>query len=1008
MTATPWCKTPSGARSLLAFLITFLTIPAFSQTPIFPQLPLDFALFPSSTAAYADFNGDGQVDEASPNGINAIGISFNNGANHSPTFSTIQLTCQPQSVVAADLNNDNKVDLAFSCQTPNQPAYVGVVLGNGDGTFQAASYYAVPGAPSVPVLTAVDLNGDGYLDVAVLSGTSQVGVLLNQGSSKPGSLLTASLYAAPTGVSLLYISSGDFNGDGKQDIVAGNTQIAVYYGKGDGTLNTPQLTTASTPDSEAFVTGDYNRDGLTDIAFLGSPVESAPTSLQILLGDPSGKLVTGSNLPLDPSVNYRWIVPFQNTSTSNITNFALIGNVTSIALNDGSGDLSLGESYGVSTYAVAQAGSNGDTNLYFQSDVESVTLVGNGNGTFQGPRATLLGGGFGAILSADLNADGLADVLSIDAAGNLVAALGRGNGTFTVSSRSGTAAATGLFLVTGDFNGDGKLDALTIFPGVINNQDGEILSTASLYFCAGNGDGTFQSYTSPVNLAISAAQPPLVGTLTGTTNLTLCSLHGTTVIEGPQPPTGVLFFAGNGNGTFATPVSLPLPYTSIRFAADLNNDQKLDIIGGTTVSLGNGDGTFVQQPLGISGTILAVSDLNGDGNLDLMTSNGLTVGIYAGNGDGTFQSTPFYTTTDFSTNSGVGPFIAIGDVNADGHPDLLLQYLNFPAPHLPVLLGDGAAKFTPDQNEYSLGNAQTNSNGIATVARLNNQAPMGSADHSLDYLYGTNGVVTSLLNQNNPAPLAPAPIASKTVLSATAGSAAPGQQLTIAATVTGASPTGTVSFVAGGKTLGTAPLTNGTATLAVSFPAVGTFAVIANYPGDRNNTPSSSYPLSLAIAPVASKTTLAISSANAGTNQQLTFTATVAGLNPTGKVTFASATTTLGTASITDGLATLPFAFTTSGHLCRHGNLRGRRRQPGQRLHTSHSHGRSAGLHHHRLPVLRNHQGRTVRNDHTHRYSNRRLHRHGQVLLRHAAHRGQPAPLLRPPLPQPAAWPPAL
>src|ERR1700733_4825253 len=115
MTATPWFKTPSGARSLLAFLITLLTIPAFSQTPIFPVLPIDFALFPSSTYAYADLNGDGQVDQASPNSNNAINISFNNGANHSPTFGTIQLTCQPQAVVAADLNNDTKIDLAFSC-----------------------------------------------------------------------------------------------------------------------------------------------------------------------------------------------------------------------------------------------------------------------------------------------------------------------------------------------------------------------------------------------------------------------------------------------------------------------------------------------------------------------------------------------------------------------------------------------------------------------------------------------------------------------------------------------------------------------------------------------------------------------------------------------------------------------------------------------------------------------------------------------------------------------------
>ena len=131
--------------------------------------------------------------------------------------------------------------------------------------------------------------------------------------------------------------------------------------------------------------------------------------------------------------------------------------------------------------------------------------------------------------------------------------------------------------------------------------------------------------------------------------------------------------------------------------------------------------------------------------------------------------------------------------------------------------------------------------------------------------------------------------------------------------VTGASPTGTVSFVAAGKALGTAPLTNGTATLAVSFPAAGTFPVIANYPGDSNNTPSSSNPLSLAIAPVASKTTLSLSTSNAGTNQQLTLTASVSGLNPTGTVTFASTTATLGTAPVTNGVATLPFTFTAAG-----------------------------------------------------------------------------------------------
>jgi hypothetical protein len=237
-------------------------------------------------------------------------------------------------------------------------------------------------------------------------------------------------------------------------------------------------------------------------------------------------------------------VPFQNTNTSNITNFALSGSVTSIALNDGNGNLSLGESYGLSNYAIAQTGSNGNTNLYFPSDVESVVLVGNGNGTFQGPPASVLGGGGSAMLTADVNADGIADVLTVDTAGNLVAALGRGNGRFSVTSRT---AGTGQLLVTGDFNGDGKLDALMIFPGAVDFH-GNTLSTASLYFYGGNGDGTFQNAT-PQNLTITPALTPLVGDFNGDNKLDLILPYeaGNVDPEAPQPPSGVLFLAGNGD-----------------------------------------------------------------------------------------------------------------------------------------------------------------------------------------------------------------------------------------------------------------------------------------------------------------------------------------------------------------------------------------------------------------------------------------------------------------------------
>ncbi|NYF52947.1 FG-GAP-like repeat-containing protein [Tunturiibacter gelidoferens] len=900
MTATSWFKTPSGARSLLVLLIApFLTLPAVAQTqkPIYPTLPYNFALFPTATGAFGDFNGDGRIDEATPNGINAMGLRLNNGPASSPTLTSIPLSCSPQFVLATDLNNDNKIDLAFSCSG----AYVGVMLGNGDGTFQTASYYPVPSS-ALSGITAVDLNGDGYLDIAVVADTVNVGVLLNQGVGKPGSLSSPKLYPAPSGVSLSTINAGDFNGDGKQDIIAGYTQIAIYYGNGDGTLNTPQLTTAST--GTAFVVGDFNRDGLTDVAYLGPNPQTPTSSLQVLLGDSSGTLTNGSSLALDPTVKYLYIVPFQNTNASNITNLALIGNVTTIALNDGAGGLTLGESYGVSNFAIPETADNGITNLYFQSNVESIVLAGNGNGTFQGPRATLLGSNYQAV--ADLNADGLTDVLSTDESGNLIVALGRGDGSFTVVSR--TQVSPNPFAgptTVGDFNGDGKEDVL-FFPGVTPSGN------AQVEFLAGNGNGTFQPIVNELQIPVPGVGATVVGDFNGDGNLDIVY---TTPSSRAYPYETLYYLAGNGAGNFAAPVELaqqiPNSLVSPILIADLNGDGILDIIWDNSTLLGNGDGTFNRQPLSIAGNAISLSDLNGDGKPDLVVyNNGPTgVSLYAGNGDGTFQTTPFYTPDLTGTFPyGASPLASIGDVNADGHPDLLLQSFPYGQPGvLAVFLGDGTGNFVLE-NTYPL-----ISTGFSMLARLNAQAPSLPGDHTLDYVYTAGGATISLLNQLNPAPTAPAPLPSKTTLAASSTSAAPGQQLTLTATVTGASPTGTVSFITNGKALGTAAITNGTAALATSFAAAGTYPVIANYPGDANNTPSSSNAVSIFVAPVNSTTTLSVSAGSAGTNQQLTFTASVTGLNPTGKVTFASSTATLGTTSLINGVATLPFAFTATG-----------------------------------------------------------------------------------------------
>jgi hypothetical protein len=160
--------------------------------------------------------------------------------------------------------------------TSSSPAQtiVVVLLGKGDGTFQSPAYYAVNPLSSA---TLVDLNGDHYLDIAVVSSATsgyQSTVFLNDGSSLPGVFGAAANYSAgtaqapPAGGEVL--ASGDFNGDGKQDVIASALNgFVLFFGNGDGTFQ-PASVQSVIPGNFplSFTVGDFNQDGITDVAFL--------------------------------------------------------------------------------------------------------------------------------------------------------------------------------------------------------------------------------------------------------------------------------------------------------------------------------------------------------------------------------------------------------------------------------------------------------------------------------------------------------------------------------------------------------------------------------------------------------------------------------------------------------------------------------------------------------------------------------------------------------------------
>ena len=524
---------------------------------------------------------------------------------------------------------------------------------------------------------------------------------------------------------------------------------------------------------------------------------------------------------------------------------------------------------------------------------------------------------------ADVNNDGIADMVFLPAQGGnyFGTALGRGDGSFAILNQTTPVppAQTGYLLMTGDFNGDGKTDALAIQPGSVgHNALTCVAPDAQLLSYLGSGDGRFQAKGTALALGVSGAGAGATGDFNSDGNLDV-------ILPYNCNPTGLLFLPGHGDGTFGSPIDLNVQGSNnpVPLVGDLNNDKKLDFIWNAVVFLGNGDGTFKQLPLTIPGgsAVVAIADLNGDGTLDVISGRINQIGpgsmIYAGNGDGTFQTTPFYTvplpayTYQYS--------FATGDVNGDGNPDLLVGEQGGAAPYLGVYLGDGHGNFTQDTNTYIVNTAQSFGANPIVPARLNNQAPPSNRDNRLDVViplldsFAATSNITSLLNQTNPVPVKPAPLTSTTTLQTSLATATPGAAITLTASVFGTNPTGSVSFSANGNALGTEALVNGSATLATSFANAGSYTVTAAYEGDSNNTASTSSPVGITITPATSATTLQATPTAGNVNGQITLKASVSGDSPTGSVSFSAGSASLGTATLTNGVATLQTSFSAAG-----------------------------------------------------------------------------------------------
>jgi len=239
-------------------------------------------------------------------------------------------------------------------------------------------------------------------------------------------------------------------------------------------------------------------------------------------------------------------------------------------------------------------------------------------------------------------------------------------------------------MAVGDFNGDGRADMAIANLGIEYLCCPGHYTNGSVSVLLANGDGTFQDAvtyeqaSSPSCLA--------VGDFNGDGKSDL--------VMGKSGTTNVSVRLGNGDGTFGAPTDFGAGPSPISLAVgDLNGDGKLDLAvvnfgadlrsphsGSVSVLLGIGDGSFrsaVNYAEGIDPFSIAIADFNGDGKPDLVVANdGFyknilyhdydNVMVLLGKGDGTFNS-PVTFFAGLSPRS-----VAVGDVNGDGKPDIVV------------------------------------------------------------------------------------------------------------------------------------------------------------------------------------------------------------------------------------------------------------------------------------------------------------------------------------------------
>jgi FG-GAP-like repeat/FG-GAP repeat len=606
-----------------------------------------------AAVAVADVNGDNKLDIVVTGGRfekGSVGILLGNGDGTFQPEILYDLPAQGFSLAVGDFNGDGKPDLAVGYWHQSSSG-LAILLNNGNGTFGLPKTYAFRKRPAS--IEVGDFNSDGHLDLMCAGEDGSVYVVLGNGNGS---------FQQPVQINLNFsvrsFAVGDFNGDGKLDFVATWTYdyqygaVEVVLGNGDGTFQPGVTYPSGGIGSTSVVVADLNGDGKLDFA-----VANTGDDLGIFFGRGDGTFRpqvayrTGSEANREPGALA--VVGF---ATSKAVDLAVCAGTTvvSVLVGNGKGEFQAARDYAIvppynypEAFAFGDFNSDGKTDMAIPDDQGIAIFMNEGRGTFRTAKHFGLSGSGTAL--GDFNNDGKLDLVS--GATEIGVMLGKGDGTFDHLRTYPVNGRTASFAV-GDFDGDGNLDI-----AAAENYSGHV------YVLLGKGDGTFHlpiSYITQLRPSVV-----LVGDLNGDGKLDL-------YVTGTGPGEVLL---GNGDGTFKPPMFSGDPGGVTAVLADFNGDGKLDVaLAGfdptlISVALGKGDGTFLpaQSYAALGGECCVVAaDFNGDGKLDIAVGDAGAVSMLYGNGDGTFQNAVNFDACQVWS-------LGTSDLNGDGFPDLVIM-----------------------------------------------------------------------------------------------------------------------------------------------------------------------------------------------------------------------------------------------------------------------------------------------------------------------------------------------